>query len=245
MRLCSVDDCARPHRARGLCGTHYNQRDPNRHRKVTVQCARCGRDCQKEPTRGRRYGALYCSMTCRTQEYLSTEEGQTQLRRARESGLPAAWAARATPQARARRKARRAARGTSGWCRFAAGRCQYCGAPYLAICTSPEMDHLSRYCSDGCKRRASSSRRRGRERGVVSRPYSRWAIYERDGWRCHICHKRVSRRLVSPDPGSPTIDHLIPVSAGGDDVSENVRLAHRLCNSRRRELGDVQLLLFG
>jgi hypothetical protein len=25
MKLCSVDDCSRPHVARGLCKTHYNR----------------------------------------------------------------------------------------------------------------------------------------------------------------------------------------------------------------------------
>jgi 5-methylcytosine-specific restriction endonuclease McrA len=49
-----------------------------------------------------------------------------------------------------------------------------------------------------------------------------------------------------PHPKAPTIDHIIPLSAGGDDTKANVRLAHFLCNSRRGNRGDVeQLKLIG
>lgn len=48
-----------------------------------------------------------------------------------------------------------------------------------------------------------------------------------------------------PHPKAPTIDHLLPVSAGGDDVRANVRLAHFICNSRRGSGGIVQLALVG
>jgi 5-methylcytosine-specific restriction endonuclease McrA len=30
-----------------------------------------------------------------------------------------------------------------------------------------------------------------------------------------------------------TIDHVLPLSRGGDDTPANVRLAHRLCNVRK------------
>lgn len=35
------------------------------------------------------------------------------------------------------------------------------------------------------------------------------------------------------DPMAPEIDHIIPLSLGGIDVSENKRAAHRLCNTLR------------
>ncbi len=48
----------------------------------------------------------------------------------------------------------------------------------------------------------------------------------RDGWRCHICKKKVKRKVA-------TADHLVPVSYGGPTTMENVALAHWSCNSRR------------
>jgi 5-methylcytosine-specific restriction endonuclease McrA len=34
-----------------------------------------------------------------------------------------------------------------------------------------------------------------------------------------------------PEPLAPTIDHIVPVSKGGDDTRANVQLAHFRCNS--------------
>ena len=48
---------------------------------------------------------------------------------------------------------------------------------------------------------------------------------------CGICGKPVDKSLRYPDPMSPTVDHIIPVSKRGDPVAlENLQLAHRYCN---------------
>lgn len=90
--------------------------------------------------------------------------------------------------------------------------------------------------------RRKSAKRRGAR---VGKPYRIAEIGDRDGWRCHLCHKAVDRMLPGMDPKGPTIDHLVPISRGGLDVRENVRLAHRSCNVKRRDGGSVQLLLMG
>jgi 5-methylcytosine-specific restriction endonuclease McrA len=51
-------------------------------------------------------------------------------------------------------------------------------------------------------------------------------IYERDGGKCHLCHRRVSRR-------SFTLDHIIPRSKGGPGSWENLAVAHLRCNVKR------------
>lgn len=68
---------------------------------------------------------------------------------------------------------------------------------------------------------------------------------ERDGWRCHLCERSVDKTRRGNDPLAPTYDHLIPVVDGGTDAPENLRLAHRHCNTRRGAGGTVQLLLVG
>jgi 5-methylcytosine-specific restriction endonuclease McrA len=71
-------------------------------------------------------------------------------------------------------------------------------------------------------------------------------IYERDGWICQLCHKKVDKNLKWPHPMSASLDHIIPAV---DDASTheptNVQLAHLRCNSLRREVGPAQLILFG
>lgn len=97
--------------------------------------------------------------------------------------------------------------------------------------------------------RQKNVQRRARYRGTpIGKPARVMSIQElgrRDGWRCHLCHKNVRPSLRHPDPGAPTFDHLIPVSCGGEDVPENLRLAHFRCNSSRGNGGTVQLMLVG
>lgn len=48
---------------------------------------------------------------------------------------------------------------------------------------------------------------------------------------CGICGQPVDKSLKYPAPGSPTIDHIIPISRGGHPYAlENLQLAHFRCN---------------
>lgn len=123
-----------------------------------------------------------------------------------------------------------------------------------ADCNAPlgEQPHGSRKYCDRCapsrereSRRCGRRRRRARERGAESEPYTLAEIAERDRYRCGICLQRVPMTKPVPHPKAPTIDHLIPISEGGHDVKVNVQLAHFLCNSTRGAGGVVQLLLIG
>jgi 5-methylcytosine-specific restriction endonuclease McrA len=74
--------------------------------------------------------------------------------------------------------------------------------------------------------RAPSRRRRERLKMAKREPYAREAVFERDGWRCWICGEPVLEE-------DATVDHVIPIAQGGADTPDNVRTAHRDCNSRR------------
>lgn len=71
-----------------------------------------------------------------------------------------------------------------------------------------------------------TARRRARERNAYQEKVDRLKIAERDKWICHICGKKVNRKNMS-------IDHLIPISQGGEHSKKNVRLAHLSCNQSR------------
>ncbi len=68
-------------------------------------------------------------------------------------------------------------------------------------------------------------------------------VYQRDGWRCHVCGKQVQDRAYQARDLDPTCDHLIPVSHGGTDHPSNLALAHNRCNSDRGNGGITQLRL--
>jgi 5-methylcytosine-specific restriction endonuclease McrA len=55
-------------------------------------------------------------------------------------------------------------------------------------------------------------------------------IYERDIWLCGLCSTPVDPDVCYPDPMSPSLDHVVPLSLGGAHTYENVQLAHLTCN---------------
>ncbi len=76
-------------------------------------------------------------------------------------------------------------------------------------------------------------RRRMRLAQVEAEPYTAAEIFERDGWRCGECRRTVRADLAWPHPRSASVDHIVPLSLGGEDTRANVRLAHLDCNTRR------------
>ena len=64
-------------------------------------------------------------------------------------------------------------------------------------------------------------------------PVDDMEIYERDGGICQLCLKAVDATLKFPDPMSLSIDHVIPLAAGGTHEPGNVQLAHMGCNARK------------
>ncbi len=55
---------------------------------------------------------------------------------------------------------------------------------------------------------------------------NRLKIFERDGYKCHYCQKQLTRF-------SATLDHIQPVSKGGDNSYDNLITACLHCNSER------------
>lgn len=104
------------------------------------------------------------------------------------------------------------------------------------------------FCSTACSRRAAKRRYRHSRRlnaGVKKERFTLREIAERDGWRCHLCGHPVKDKPWANTGDDATLDHLVPVSAGGDHVRSNVALAHNACNYKRGANGEVQLLLVG
>ena len=103
-------------------------------------------------------------------------------------------------------------------------KCAECGVTFTASYPT------ARWCSRLCANRHWGRVRSRRRRPMSSVPYTDREIFERDGWRCHICRKPVRRSAKVPHALAPTIDHLVPVSCGGSDEPSNVACAHWKCN---------------
>lgn len=86
--------------------------------------------------------------------------------------------------------------------------------------------------ADSAKR--GSARRRAAAAASIEK-VSRKAVFERDGWTCQICHDPVDRDAAWPDPKSPSLDHIHPLSKGGDHTYANTQLACLRCNIRKSD----------
>lgn len=83
------------------------------------------------------------------------------------------------------------------------------------------------------KKRNDKAVRAARLRAAQAERFDPRDVYERDGWICGICSVPVDRRLRHPDPMSASLDHVTPVSHGGDHTRANTRCSHLVCNTRR------------
>ncbi len=223
-RTCTIDGCNKPHRAKGLCSSHYNQSMPRekRHPKVTLTCFVCGIEVPgKFPvSSGRR---AVCSEDCK---YV--------LR----------WGYRREDKPRPKRELLGPIRVTktttapvtvipSSRYGYLAGQCAWCRESFAFdrnVTTYP-----ARYCSLRCGRKAGKARREQQHGRFAISPAERLAIYERDAWTCQLCHEPVDPSLHWSDSMAASLDHiecqswsLIP-----DHSPSNLRTAHRLCNSIR------------
>lgn len=116
--------------------------------------------------------------------------------------------------------------------------CDECGTQFTP---RTPAGWFARFCSSSCRQR-SGNRRHRVARSKFNKKFRstrnigrvrRWAIYERDGWMCQLCGRRVDRRFHAPHRMAPSLDHIIPVSAGGPDTEANLQLAHFGCNSAK------------
>ncbi|MEU1240059.1 HNH endonuclease [Micromonospora parva] len=93
----------------------------------------------------------------------------------------------------------------------------------------------------------SKQRYRARKKDAYVADVSPSRIYERDGWRCQLCRRKVQRDETAPHPLAPVLDHIIPLAAGvakgGVHAPHNVQCAHFLCNSIKRDRIDVAVQL--
>ena len=114
--------------------------------------------------------------------------------------------------------------------------CARCGAAFVG--------RRKLYCSDECARAEQNKRgvdkrvRRIGER-LVDRDITFRKVFDRDGGTCCFCGGTCDwsdYKIVNgqKEAGNyyPSVDHIVPLSKGGEHSWNNVRLAHRICNTK-------------
>lgn len=71
--------------------------------------------------------------------------------------------------------------------------------------------------------------------GVPYERVNRAKVFRDAAWICALCGEPVDRLKRFPDPGSKSLDHIIPLSVPGSPghIQSNCQLAHLGCNSSK------------
>ena len=110
--------------------------------------------------------------------------------------------------------------------------CRECGVLHQPV----QGEKRRAYCSEMCLVHASRRQAKRSDVAAKSRRYrqqlhdKRGRLFERDNWACYLCGTQLRRDVTAPHPLSPSLDHVVPISAGGSNDLSNVRSAHFGCN---------------
>ena len=114
-----------------------------------------------------------------------------------------------------------------------------------AVCG--EKTTRPKYCSDVCANKAENKRREIARRrkiasAMVDKDITVQGLFLRDGGRCYLCGEACDWTDKIEIDGTiicgnryPSIDHVRPLSKGGLHSWDNVKLAHRICNSLKND----------
>jgi 5-methylcytosine-specific restriction endonuclease McrA len=92
----------------------------------------------------------------------------------------------------------------------------------------------------------SRLKRRSYKHKVIFTPIERKQILDRDNWECKNCGIKVHDRRTGEwnTPDKAHIDHVVPISKGGNSEPKNLRVLCRTCNLSKSDKQDEQLRLF-
>lgn len=210
-----------------------------------LMCQAADASCQCEGCQKRGSAALFRCLRC-AEAFRPKRSNQVTF-----CGRPCAYAYRAEAALRraesvaAERKAKRLERlpiqgppepkrcscGSYVLRKYARGRCEQCAAS--EVLAKRRANHATHRKTEAGRRSKSKwkASRRALLRGVKVEPVDPINVFVRDRWRCQLCGVRTPQKLRGANsPLSPELDHIIPLSQGGEHSYRNTQLACRRCN---------------
>lgn len=103
---------------------------------------------------------------------------------------------------------------------------------------------------DECNTYRGDFKSRARKYGVLYTKFDKRDVFARDSWRCQLCNRAVLKKAKRDKgtrrlhPRTASLDHIIPMSKGGDHVEANVQCACLACNVRKNAKIIGQLRFF-
>lgn len=247
---CTIAGCVKPAWSRGLCGMHYQRwkKTGSPHRL----CLGCGSSLPEKPGQ-QRYCSEACRPRCQVPDCNRPVRGEAwchphaaQIRRA-STAAPAGSKGQRAPKPKPIREWAADyvcvvcgvdVKPGSGRRKHCSSRCQVldsrhrgarpkyrpcvrCGVliDLMALTPAGQFRRVDVKTCDTC-RRARSLRHKVSVSDLVRGTFP----------ICGICGDWVDMDLAYPDPGSPSIDHVVPYAHGGSHDLSNLQLAHLRCN---------------
>ena len=117
--------------------------------------------------------------------------------------------------------------------------CPDCGVPFCP--TIGNKHRLCIDCADVKARRSKaisrSHRSRAKQFGCKYERFDPLHVLERDGWQCQACGCDTPREMRgTTDDNAPELDHVTPLSKGGDHTPANTQCLCRVCNILKSDL---------
>ena len=220
-RTCSIDGCENEFLARGWCATHYTRwhkygdphATPRFDRKV---CSVDG--CDKRAEKRGWCGAHY--------------------RRWRKHGsvlehIPIQVVAPGAAERRCNGPCDRTLP-AEAFTKYRSGTCRECVRLSETAWRKDNADYFRRWRRDNPDKVAAGvHKRRATREGRAYERVSRAKVFERDDFTCQLCGDRLEMDAPRWHPKSPTIDHIVPLSTGGDHLYSNIQAACFRCNTSK------------
>jgi len=211
-------------------------------RYAGLKCRKCGEAFVPKSTDRLTYCSRRCSVLAKAEAAVIRAEAQ-QVLKVETDAL----------RAIAREMRRRLARISQikGWIHRATAPCLACALP---IGAKRARVSTTAYCSVKCvqtqphyaeSKRVARLKGKARKRAATVESVSPTRVFERDGWMCHLCGgKTLKDKRGTYHPKAPELDHIVPLSKGGEHSYRNTACAHRKCNAAKSDtiMGQPSLL---
>lgn len=252
---CTAAGCDGVHKAQGYCLRHYRQWQRGAVKPDATACAHC-----QSPFTPTQVDAIYCTKQCKLAAWKAANREQwLTLNAPKVCTIYAGCCSRCGAAFASRRQ--RA---------YCSGRCEAAAryalhpesvAPAVRVCPvcrqnffpSDAASMQSRLCSPACidaarraHHRIHSLKRKAKERAATVEAVDPMRVFDRDRWRCQLCGTKTPKtKRGTYEPDAPELDHIIPLSKGGDHSYRNTQCACRRCNGAKSDTARGQLLLIG
>lgn len=265
---CQADGCDKDHKALGLCAMHY--RRLQRHGSHNIEpkhCAHCG-DVFSNVI----HHTMYCGKACKLRAWrLANPDKVREPSKKRNPPPPlqysrvnsgfckqcaAPFVLRFASHGFCSQKCKAACAAQKAFAsnvekhkrRAVESRCTCCGCVFCPMYGASHAQMCS-VCRSERKlqdKRTHRLARKMRQRTQTVEAVNPIRVFERDRWKCQLCKRATPRKLRGTlDDRAPELDHITPISKGGEHSYRNTQCACRACNLAKSDSPMGQMLLIG